>query len=168
VQLNKGLIMRGRTKILIAALVVVAAGYTLFKDDITQLWDNLHVKIAEYPQPKKTAWLNQGVSKEDLRWFYHADQGTRTFGIPYEWFLALEKPDIPWLIFTDAGPFNDTAYLDRYGFIPDTILPDRKDEKQMPIDAGSVRRAVAQPEQQKGHARHRPDLRGLSYRTVHL
>ena len=125
--------MRGRTKILIAALVVVGAGYTLFKDDITQLWDNLHVKIAEYPQPKKTVWLNQGVSKEDLRWFYHADQGTRTFGIPYEWFLALEKPDIPWLIFTDAGPFNDTAYLDRYGFIPDTILPDRKDEKQMPI-----------------------------------
>jgi hypothetical protein len=125
--------MRGRTKIVIAALVGVLAGYTLFKDDLTQLWDNLHVKIAEYPQPKKTVWLNQGVSKEDLRWFYHADQGTRTFGIPYEWFLALEKPDIPWLIFTNAGPFNDTAYLDRYGFIPDTILPDRKDEKQMPI-----------------------------------
>ena len=124
--------MRGRTKIIIAALVAVA-GYAYFKDDITQLWDNLHVKIAEYPAPKKTVWLNQGVSKEDLRWFYHADQGTRTFGIPYEWFLALEKPVIPWLMFTDAGPFNDPAYLDRYGFIPDTILPDKKDEKQMPI-----------------------------------
>ena len=73
------------------------------------------------------------MNKEDLRWFYHADQGTRTFGIPYEWFLALEKPVIPWLIFTDAGPFNDPAYLDRYGFIPDNILPDKKDEKQMPI-----------------------------------
>ena len=124
--------MRRRTKIVIAALVA-AAGYAYCKDDITQLSDNLHVKIAEYPQPKKTVWLDQGVNKEDLRWFYHADQGTRTFGIPYEWFLALEKPVIPWLIFTDAGPFNDPAYLDRYGFIPDNILPDKKDEKQMPI-----------------------------------
>src|SRR6185503_336544 len=83
---DKGRIMRGRTKIVIAALIAVA-GYAYFKDDITQLRDNLHVKIAEYPQPKKTVWLDQGVAKEDLRWFYHADQGTRTFGIPYEWFL---------------------------------------------------------------------------------
>ena len=121
--------MRGRTKIVIAALIV-AAGYSTFKDDITKLWDNLHVKLAEYPQPKKTVWLNQNVSKEDLSWFYHADQGTRTFGMPYEWFLALEKPVIPWLVFTDAGPFNDPAYLDRYGFIPDTIIPGKK---EMPI-----------------------------------
>ena len=124
--------MRGRTKLLIAALVIVA-GYTAFKDDITQLRDDLHIKLAEYPQPKKTVWLNQGVNKEELRWFYHADQGTRTFGIPYDWYLALEKPEIPWLVFTDAGPFNDVVYLDRYGFIPDTILPDKKNEKELPI-----------------------------------
>ena len=117
--------MRGRTKIVIAALVA-AAGYAAFKDDIAQLWDNLHVKIAEYPQPKKTVWLDQGISKEKLSWFYHADQGTRTFGIPYEWFMALEQPTIPWLIFTEAGPFSDPAYLDRYGFIPDTIIPGKK------------------------------------------
>ena len=83
------------------------AGYVYFKDDITQLWDNLHVKIAEYPQPKKTVWLDQGVSKEKLSWFYHADQGTRTFGIPYEWFMALEQPTIPWLIFTNVDPFSE-------------------------------------------------------------
>ena len=118
---------------IVVGVLVVGGAYITFKDDIAALWDNLHVKIAEYPQPKKTVWLDQGVNKEDLRWFYHADQGTRTFGIPYEWFLALEKPVIPWLIFTDAGPFNEPAYLDRYGFIPDTILPDKKDEKQMPI-----------------------------------
>ncbi|MBR1156321.1 cytochrome c [Bradyrhizobium sp. JYMT SZCCT0428] len=113
--------MRGRTKIVIAALIA-AAGYVAFKDDIAKLWENLHVRIAEYPQPKKTVWLDQGISKEKLSWFYHADQGTRTFGMPYEWFMALEQPVIPWLVFTDAGPFNDPAYLDRYGFIPDTII----------------------------------------------
>ncbi|MET3842777.1 di-heme-cytochrome C peroxidase [Bradyrhizobium sp. OAE829] len=123
--MNKGLIMRGRTKIVIAALIA-AAGYVAFKDDIAKLWENLHVRIAEYPQPKKTVWLDQGISKEKLSWFYHADQGTRTFGMPYEWFMALEQPTIPWLVFTEAGPLSDPAYLDRYGFIPDTIIPGKK------------------------------------------
>lgn len=117
--------MRGRTKIVIAALIA-AAGYVAFKDDIAKLWENLHVRIAEYPQPKKTVWLDQGISKEKLSWFYHADQGTRTFGMPYEWFMALEQPTIPWLVFTEAGPLSDPAYLDRYGFIPDTIIPGKK------------------------------------------
>ena len=100
--------------------MVVGGVYAAFKDDITQLWDDLHVKLAEYPQPKKTVWLEQNVSREKLDWFYHADQGTRTFGIPYEWFIALEQPTIPWLIFTSVDPFRDQTYLDRYGFIPDT------------------------------------------------
>ena len=95
----------------------------LLKDDITTLWDNLHVKLAEYPQPKKTIWLDQNVSKERLGWFYHTDQGTRTFGIPYEWFIELEQPTIPWLVFTSVDLLRDTAYLDRYGFIPETSSP---------------------------------------------
>ncbi|MBR1213595.1 di-heme-cytochrome C peroxidase [Bradyrhizobium sp. JYMT SZCCT0180] len=117
--------MRGRTKIVIAALIA-AAGYVAFKDDIAKLWENLHVRIAEYPQPKKTVWLDQGISKEKLSWFYHADQGTRTFGMPFEWFMALEQPTIPWLVFTEAGPLSDPAYLDRYGFIPDTVISGKK------------------------------------------
>ena len=115
--------MRGRTKIVIAALV--AAGvYVAFKDDITQIWDAFHIKVVEYPQPKKTVWLEQNVSREQLNWFYHADQGTRTLGIPYEWFVKLEQPTIPWLIFTSVAPFKDPAYLDRFGFIP---VPEQKD-----------------------------------------
>jgi len=93
--------------------------YAYFKDDITTLWDNLHVKLAEYPQPKKTIWLDQNVSRERLGWFYHTDQGTRTFGIPYEWFIALEQPTIPWLVFTSVDLLREQAYLDRYGFIPE-------------------------------------------------
>jgi len=119
--------MRGwrLTKILVA-VAVVGIGYAAFKDDIAKLWQDLHVKIVEHPTPKKTVWLDQGISKEKLSWFYHADQGTRTFGFPYEWFMALEQPTIPWLIFTDAGLFSDTAYLDRYGFIADTVIPGKK------------------------------------------
>jgi hypothetical protein len=61
--------MRCKTiaKIVVGVLVVgVGLGYVAFKDDIAALWDKLHVKIAEYPQPKKTVWLDQGISKEKL------------------------------------------------------------------------------------------------------
>ena len=34
--------------------------------------------------------------------------------------------DIPWVPFTKVGHFSETAYLDRYGFIPDTIIPGKK------------------------------------------
>ncbi len=146
--------------------------YLAFKDDITAAWDQFHVKIAEYPQPKKTVWLDQGISKEKLSWYYHADQGTRTFGFPYEWFMALEQPTIPWLVFNKVGDFSETAYLDRYGFIPDTVIPGKK---ALPIglargrsDAGPHGRAVEEPAHQGDHERNRPDLRGLSYRTLHL
>ena len=119
--------MRGKTIArIVVGVLVVGGAYVAFKDDIAAFWNNLHVKIAEYPQPKKTVWLDQGIAKEKLSWFYHADQGTRTFGFPYEWFMALEQPTIPWLIFTKVDDFSETAYLDRYGFIPDTIIPGKK------------------------------------------
>jgi mono/diheme cytochrome c family protein len=118
--------MRGkRIAKIVIALAIVGIGYAV-KDDVAKLWQDFHVKIVERPAPKKTVWLDQGIAKEKLSWFYHADQGTRTFGFPYEWFMALEQPTIPWLLFTSPGLFSDTAYLDRYGFIPDTIIPDKK------------------------------------------
>ncbi|MBR1273118.1 di-heme-cytochrome C peroxidase [Bradyrhizobium sp. AUGA SZCCT0283] len=119
--------MRGkRIAKIVIALAIVGIGYAAFKDDIAALWEDLHVKIVERPTPKKTVWLDQGISKNKLSWFYHADQGTRTFGFPYEWFMALEQPTISWLPFAKVGLFSDTAYLDRYGFIPDTIIPGKE------------------------------------------
>src|SRR6202043_2074915 len=104
--------MRGRTKIVIVALVAIV-GYTYFSDDIKQAWSDFHVKLPEYAQSKgPPRKLEQNVSKEDLSWFYHADQGARTFGIPFEWFVPLEQPTIPWLIFNAADPFRDQTYLD--------------------------------------------------------
>jgi hypothetical protein len=116
--------MRGKTIAKIVGIVVVVGSvYGYFKDDTAKLWADLHPQIAEYPQPKKTVWLDQNVSKEKLSWFYHADQGTRTFGIPHEWFMALEQPALSLVPFVSPGMFSDPAYLDRYGFIPDTIIP---------------------------------------------
>src|SRR3977135_3413202 len=90
--------------------------------------NGFHVELPEYQPAKNFAWLKQNWTKEERSWFYHADQGTLTFGIPYEWFVALEQPSIPLpLVFTEVGRLADPTYLDRYGFIPATADPHKDD-----------------------------------------
>jgi mono/diheme cytochrome c family protein len=79
--------------------------------------DNFTVEAPNYRPMTKAVWLDQHWSAEQRAWFHHADQGTQTFGIPYEWFIALEQPS---LSLSAPGLLSDSAYLDRYGFIPDT------------------------------------------------
>jgi mono/diheme cytochrome c family protein len=83
-------------------------------------WHNnrgdLTVQAPIYPPVTNAVWLDQNWSTDRRNWFHHADQGTQTFGIPYEWFLALEQPA---LSLGDPGLLSDATYLDRYGFIPD-------------------------------------------------
>ncbi|WP_156383859.1 cytochrome c [Methylobacterium sp. Leaf456] len=76
----------------------------------------LYIEIPDYPPVDKVYWLNQGWSNNVREKFHHADQGTQTLGIPYEWFVALEQPRIA--LVGDVGRLNDPIYLDRYGFIP--------------------------------------------------
>src|SRR5271167_1346899 len=78
---------------------------------------DLTVDPPNYPPIGKVAWLDQHWTPQQRDWFYHADQGTQTFGIPYEWFIALEQPA---LFVSSPRLLSDTTYLDRYGFIPDT------------------------------------------------
>lgn len=87
--------------------------------------------LPKYDTPKRTVWMEQGWADPkaapkpdpaayDRNWYYHASQGTLTFGIPYEWFMALEQPDFTlW----ETGLLSDPAYLDRVGFI---IPPDNR------------------------------------------
>ncbi|MFB9264795.1 di-heme-cytochrome C peroxidase [Bradyrhizobium erythrophlei] len=116
--------MRRKTIIIIGLLILVGL---YFKDDLETLVDGFRVKVVEYQAPAKTVWLDQNVSAERLRWFYHADQGTRTFLIPHEWFMALEQPTIPWLLLTAAPRLSETNYLGRFGFIADTVIPGKPD-----------------------------------------
>ena len=52
--------------------------------------DELTVELPTYSPIGKAVWLDQHWSADQRDWFHHADQGTQTFGIPYEWFVALE------------------------------------------------------------------------------
>jgi hypothetical protein len=120
-----------RKAIFIAGAVVAIAAAAWGASQVYPLYQALYVRLPEYPAAKKTVWLDQNVSKERLGWFYHADQGTRTFDIPYEWFVALEQPEVslrilPTIGLAATGAFSDPDYLDRYGFIADATAADSK------------------------------------------
>lgn len=82
--------------------------------------DNFTVDLPQYPAIENVVWLPQHWTPEQREWFYHADQGTQTFNIPYEWFTALEQPS---LSLGTPALLGETAYLDRFGFIPSTPTP---------------------------------------------
>jgi hypothetical protein len=99
----------------IAAFVYVPSAWQSLQKTV----NGFRVELPEYPQTEKAVWLKQNWTSEQSNWFYHADQGTLTFGIPYEWFVALEQPVSLPHIFAVDGRLGDPAYLDRFGFIPD-------------------------------------------------
>jgi hypothetical protein len=72
--------------------------------------------LPSFAKPQKILWLDQGWDAASANWFHHADQGTQTFVIPYEWFVALEQPGVS---VTSLGLLSSPDYLDRYGFMPD-------------------------------------------------
>ena len=61
-------------------------------------------------------WLDQNWADDERFWFHHATQGTSTLPVPYDWFVALERPNLS--LFGDPGLLKDSDYLRRFGFIP--------------------------------------------------
>ena len=56
---------------------------------------------------KNAYWLPQNWRGQDRYWFHHATQGTATFPMPYDWFVALEQPGLPWTVFGARKNFPD-------------------------------------------------------------
>jgi RoxA-like, cytochrome c-like len=110
---------------LIGIIVVIAAFVYVPRawQGLQQTLNGLHVALPVYAPTQKTVWLDQNWTGDQRKWFYHADQGTLTFGIPYEWFVALERPISLPNIFAECGRLADPAYLDRFGFIPGAAEP---------------------------------------------
>ncbi|MDA9526492.1 hypothetical protein XI06_40635 [Bradyrhizobium sp. CCBAU 11434] len=102
----------------VVAAVIVIAGLVAYPY-VAKVYDGIRVKLPEYPAVQKTRWLDQNWT-DQRDWVHHADQGTATFHIPYEWFMALEQPEMS---LTSVGLLSDPVYLDRFGFIPDAADP---------------------------------------------
>ena len=67
----------------------------------------------------KSMWLDQGWSDFNRHWYHHADQGTANFVIPYDWFMALEQPDLK--PFGTPGLVSDLDYIESFSFIPSKV-----------------------------------------------
>jgi hypothetical protein len=78
--------------------------------------DSQALDLPTFAKPQQVLWPDQGWDGHTASWFHHVDQGTQTFGIPYEWFVALEQPPVS---LHSSGLLSNSDYLDRHGFIPD-------------------------------------------------
>lgn len=134
--------MKRRVKIAIGGLAVAAIGAAY---GVTTFRERLTVSLPEYPPIEKSVWLDQNWSARDRDWYHHANQGTVTFGIPYEWFVALEQPALS--VFS-AGLLSDPTYLDRYGFIPNSTETEHDKNNILPVGfarGGPMRSADGTP-----------------------
>jgi hypothetical protein len=106
-----------------AVIVALAAGLIVLFAEFPGLFRPLPV-IGKLVPPALPAhmpvqaayWLDQNWSTDDRFWFHHASQGTTTFPVPYAWYVALEQPGLH--LFSRPGLLTDSAYLERFGFIP--------------------------------------------------
>ncbi len=85
-------------------------------------------EIPENQPIREARWLEQNWSPHERFWFHHATQGTSTFPVPYDWFVALEQPTIK--LFGEVPLLRDPEYLRRFGFIP-SIRTDQGDADAM-------------------------------------
>ena len=67
------------------------------------------IEEAEAPSPIPVTYLEQGWDDKLRGLFYHTPQGSRL--LPYDWFLALDRPD-------GDGLLRDDEFLDSLRFIP--------------------------------------------------
>ncbi|HZR75458.1 di-heme-cytochrome C peroxidase [Bradyrhizobium sp.] len=113
--------------VLVLVLVALVLAITQFPDrlqtflaalpgPVNQLAQLLPPPLPNMPPVKAARWLDQNWSTEERHWFHHVSQGTKTFPVPYAWFVALEQPRIH--LFTRPGLLSATNYLERFGFIP--------------------------------------------------
>ncbi|MGY3426830.1 hypothetical protein ACVWZW_007334 [Bradyrhizobium sp. F1.13.4] len=133
-------VVRGALKItalLVALGLALLVAVAEFPDQVRAMLPQKGILVNLLPPPLPTApetkaayWLEQNWSLKDRHWFHHASQGTATFPVPYEWFMALEQPRLH--LFSRPGMMTDSAYLERFGFIPSP--------QSIQTDATSLRR----------------------------
>lgn len=72
--------------------------------------------VPEVKPIREARWLEQNWGAGERFWYHHATQGTNTFKVPYDWFVALEQPTLK--LFGEVPLFRDPHYLRGFGFIP--------------------------------------------------
>ena len=155
-----------RVFIVVGAIVIILAIV------LGVLWhehrDELTVELPTYPPFGKAVWLDQNWTAEQRDWFHHADQGTQTFGIPYEWFVALEQPS---LSLSDPGLLSDTTVISTASVSFPTRVPEIGIAGWLCPRRPSARcfgRTVTQSPDECANDFAGPDLRCVPHRPLYL
>ncbi|WP_321470243.1 di-heme-cytochrome C peroxidase [uncultured Paludibaculum sp.] len=101
--------MKRSTTILLVGAAVVVAAIPLVRSKLA----DLQVQVPEVHRPVQAIVVSQNWTDQQRMQFHHAPQGTRL--LPYKWFMALEQPCLSPF---GCGLFHESAYLERFGFIP--------------------------------------------------
>jgi hypothetical protein len=120
----------GAAALALAAMVAIAEFPDQLGAIVPPLAQYLPPPLPNRAPAKSAVWLDQNWTTEDRHWFHHASQGTATFQVPYDWFMALEQPGLHLL--TQPGLLSDSVYLERFGFLPSP--------KSVHADPASLRR----------------------------
>src|SRR3954462_5495495 len=110
--------MRSERVLPFMAIVVVAVAMTGCQQLRAVLGSRPSAHMPVY-KPVDVQFANQNWTADQRAWFYHSAQGTEL--LPYKWFMALQQPQIK--VFGDVPKFADSAYLARFGFLPDSAGP---------------------------------------------
>lgn len=106
----------------------------------------------ELPEPQvvqRVVWLEQNWNNDQRQWFHYVSQGTATFFIPYEWFIALEQPG---LSLFGKPLIVEGDFLERLGFIAGS--PSAYNKANLPVGLAVDYEAT--------------DLEGRPYRAIGL
>ncbi|MFZ0705009.1 MAG: cytochrome c [Candidatus Korobacteraceae bacterium] len=114
--------MRSERVLYLVTILLVTISMTGCQQLREVFGDRPSAKMPAY-HPVDVQFSQQNWTPDQRAWFYHAPQGTEL--LPYRWFLALEQPQIK--VFGEVPKFSDTAYLARFGFLPDSAGPQNPD-----------------------------------------
>ena len=95
-------------------------------------WGCVALPNAQPDADVKRVSLGQGWRPADRALFYHQSQGSVV--LPYEWFVALEQPEVKFI--GTVGLFRDPDYFSRYGFLSD-VMP--VDDSTSAVRPGALR-----------------------------
>ena len=86
----------------------------------------------------KVHWLNGGPrwTQDEREWYHSTTQGTATYPIPYNWFVALEQPGN-----SNHKLFKEQDYLGRMGFIR-TAGPSKVNPDSLPVGLARMANTV--------------------------
>ena len=114
--------LRQPGRLLVATALAVVLAIVLF--DVGHI---TNVAPRPIPDVEEIVTLDQNWSAESAAWFHGRSQGTMI--MPYDWFLALEQPDIR--IVSRPSLIADRSYLERFGFLYEDLRC--KDVHTLPI-----------------------------------